>query len=86
MEVELFLDSGKKVSGITYFADTTNANFLGGADPAKIASQILSSRGPSGDNLEYLLCLEKALKTLGIRDTHIQVIADAARTMRTHQT
>ncbi len=86
MEVELFLDSGKKVSGITYFADTTNTNFLGGADAAEIASQILSSRGPSGDNLEYLLCLEKALKTLGIRDPHILDIADAARTMRADRT
>ena len=86
LEVELFLDSGKKVPGITYFANTTNTNFLGGADPTEIASQILSSRGPSGDNLEYLLCLEKALKTLGIRDPHILDIADAARTMRADQT
>tara|TARA_A100001011_G_C14233643_1_gene810003 strand:- start:720 stop:1259 length:540 start_codon:yes stop_codon:yes gene_type:complete len=79
LEVDLFLDTGKKVTGLTYFADTTNANFLGIAKPAEIAKQILSSRGPSGDNLEYLLRLEEALAALSIQDAHVQEIAHEAR-------
>ena len=79
LEVDLFLDAGKKVPGITYFADTTNEHFLGIAESGKIASQILRSRGSSGDNLDYLMRLDKSLEALGIQDTHVRDIADAAR-------
>lgn len=40
-----------------YFAPLSGPLFLGEAEPAAMAQQIMSARGPSGHNLEYLVKL-----------------------------
>jgi cation transport protein ChaC len=40
-----------------YIASENNKLWLGDASPEEIASQIMGCRGPSGHNVEYLLCL-----------------------------
>ena len=49
-----------------YIGLPENPQFLGPQDPEALARKILESRGPSGENREYLFNLEKAL--LGLSD------------------
>ena len=54
-----------------YIATESNEEFLGDAPMADIAKQIAWSRGPSGDNSEYLLQLAKAVREIGVNDDHL---------------
>jgi len=58
-----------------------NPQFLGALPPQEVAETINASIGPSGENREYLLHLERALEDLspGSHDEHI---ADLARRVR----
>ena len=65
-----------------------NPQFLGPQNPDELAAHILRSRGPSGENREYLYNLEKALQQiqtdLGVTvevDDHVSDIARRARAM-----
>lgn len=73
------VEAGGTVKGTLYVAGTDNPAFLGPADPAEIADQILASHGPSGSNREYLLELDKALREIGETDLHV---AELARILR----
>ena len=63
--------------GIVFVADSTNENFLGDAPLDAIVHQVRHSRGPSGDNAEYVLELSRALRALEAEDEHIEAIAGA---------
>lgn len=56
---------------LVYVATPDNANYLGCAPLPAIADQIVSSRGPSGANAEYVLNLAEALRSMGARDDHV---------------
>lgn len=58
-----------------------NPQFLGPQDPEKLAKKILESKGPSGENREYLFNLEKALKGLSreSEDTHVSELVRRCR-------
>jgi len=58
-------------TGLIYIADQTNAAFLGEADEQVIAQHIARSKGPSGENTEYLLKLADSLRALGAHDEHV---------------
>jgi len=58
------LDDGRRGEAITYIADPAGEHFLGPAPLADMARQIRASRGPSGPNAEYVLCLAAALRVL----------------------
>ncbi|KAH0831440.1 hypothetical protein FOPE_00579 [Fonsecaea pedrosoi] len=58
-----------------------NPQFLGALPPDEVAETINASIGPSGENREYLLHLEQALKELS-PDSHDEHIADLARRVR----
>jgi cation transport regulator ChaC len=57
--------------GLVYIATPDNPNYLGPAEAEAIARQVLSSRGPSGPNDEYVLRLADALRTIGAEDAHV---------------
>lgn len=66
---------------MVYIGMPDNPQFLGALKPADVAEKINQSRGPSGENREYLLQLEQALQTLSAEscDEHV---SDLARRVR----
>ena len=54
-----------------YIATENNEEFLGDAPMEDIARQVARSRGPSGENSEYLLRLAKAVREMGVEDDHL---------------
>ena len=72
-KLPLHLQDGRIITdGLLYRATPDNTNYLGPASVEAIAAQIASSRGPSGENLEYLLRLGEALQAMGVVDPHIE--------------
>ena len=70
---------GRSLRALTYIAPVTNANFLGEAPLDAMAEQIWLASGESGDNREYVLELDRALRSLGIVDDHVGALARALR-------
>ncbi|KAI4461389.1 cation transport protein chac-related [Holotrichia oblita] len=56
-----------------YVGTEDNILYAGEADLDSIAREIVSSKGPSGSNLEYLCTLAKSMRTIapGITDEHL---------------
>lgn len=69
-DVSIEIDSSG-VDAVTYIAPPDNHAYLGPAPLDDVARQIVSSHGPSGSNLEYLLRLAQALRDLDARDDHV---------------
>lgn len=69
---------------LVYIGMPDNPQFLGALDPQEVALTINESKGPSGENREYLLNLEHALLELSpdSRDDHITDLARRVRTMK----
>ena len=66
---------------LVYIGLPSNPQFLGPQDPQGLAAHILKSRGPSGENKEYLYMLETALLDLSAesKDRHISDLASRCR-------
>jgi cation transport regulator ChaC len=60
---------------LVYVAAPDNPDYLGPAELAEIAHQVKHAVGPSGTNLQYVLELHAALRTLGIDDPHVAELA-----------
>lgn len=67
---------------LLYVGLPTNPQFVGPQDPDALAEHIYKSRGPSGENRDYLYLLEKALLALG-EDGEDEHVSDLARRVRT---
>ncbi|KAF1959049.1 ChaC-domain-containing protein [Byssothecium circinans] len=65
--------ASKPIKCLVYIGLPENPQFLGPQDPDQLARHILRSRGPSGENREYLFQLEEALLGLSQEsgDAHI---------------
>lgn len=64
---------------VLYIANPTNDEYLGYADEAAIAAQIMRCHGPSGPNREYLFKLADALRAMGAVDEHVYLIEHHAK-------
>lgn len=66
---------------LVYIGLPDNSQFLGPQDPQALAEKIVHSRGPSGENRDYLYQLEEALKGLSEEsgDDHIFDLARRCR-------
>lgn len=62
---------GGRSRGLLYRATASNPNYLGPASLEAIAIQVEDSTGPSGSNLEYVLRLAAALRSIGAEDPHV---------------
>lgn len=66
--------AGERVDALVYLAGPHNPNYLGPASLEAIAVQVAGARGPSGDNLDYVLRLAAELRNLGVTeetDAHV---------------
>lgn len=82
LELAIRLDDARELSALTYVATPDNPNWLGPAPLPAIARQIAGCRGPSGDNLEYLLRLAAALRDEGADDPHVFALEREALALR----
>jgi cation transport regulator ChaC len=66
---------------LVYIGLPTNPQFMGPQDPQKLAEHIVASRGPSGENKDYLYELETALDELSPEsgDDHVSDLARRCR-------
>ncbi len=77
-DVELHLDGASQpVAALFYVASESNPEYLGPAPLNAIAAQIRAARGPSGSNVEYVLRLADALRTIDAHDEHVFALAEA---------
>lgn len=68
---------GDPIDVLLYIATEDNPNYLGPATVEAIAAQVKASVGPSGPNVEYVLELARALRSLGFDDAHVFELARA---------
>jgi cation transport regulator ChaC len=66
---------GDAVRALAYVALPSNPGYLGAASLAAIAAQVREARGPSGSNLDYVVRLARALRSLGVEDDHVLEVA-----------
>lgn len=68
---------------LVYIGLPSNPQFLGAQHPDALARKILASRGPSGENREYLFNLEEALLGLSPQseDEHISDLVKRCRAL-----
>lgn len=68
---------------LLYIGLPTNPNFLGVLHPRDVSAVIASSKGPSGENAEYLFMLEDALENLGLgsEDRHVRGLGARVRAL-----
>jgi len=69
---------------LVYIGLPSNPQFVGPQDPQELAEHIARSRGPSGENREYLFMLEKSLVELCpgnalVVDAHVNDLAKRCR-------
>jgi cation transport protein ChaC len=67
--------------GVVYIAPVDNFAYLGPAPVPDIARQIHRSAGPSGQNIDYLLELARALRAQGAVDDHVFELESAVRAL-----
>ena len=82
LDIDIYLINEQPVKGITWFACENNPNYLGEASPHTIARQIIGSKGPSGENIEYIYRLEESLSSINVSDPHVTQIANEVRALQ----
>ena len=73
-DVRVHFDDGH-TDAIVYVATDENPNYLGPAPMTAIADQVRRSVGPSGENVEYVLELARALREIEADDEHVFELA-----------
>jgi glutathione-specific gamma-glutamylcyclotransferase len=70
-----------------YIGLPNNPQFLGPQDPQELAEHILKSKGPSGENKEYLYMLRNALDDLSPEsgDGHVSDLAQRTAELEARQ-
>ena len=79
LQVELQLEGGLAVEGLTYRAGPDNPEYLGPASIAQMVAQIAAAKGPSGSNRQYVLALEAELARQNIDDAELSELAAELR-------
>lgn len=77
----------EQIRCLVYIGLPDNPQFLGPQDPQALAEHIVKSRGPSGENIDYLYQLEEALNGLSKEsgDEHISDLARRCREIQARQ-
>lgn len=77
----------KEIRCLVYIGMPDNPQFMGVLHPDEVAERINQSVGPSGENREYLLLLERGLRDLSAEsgDAHVTYLARRVRNMPPRQ-
>ena len=70
-------ERGAAITATTWIATSDNPFHLGPEPLAIMVAQIRAAVGPSGPNVEYVIRLADALRSLGIEDPHVDALARA---------
>jgi cation transport regulator ChaC len=84
VELEFCADGATRSAArraLAYVARSDNDHYLGPDDPDAMAWHVHRSRGPSGENAEYVLELDRALQRLGVVDPHVVDLAVRVRAL-----
>ena len=74
------------VAGLLYIATPANPYFVGPEPLEMTADVVQRSRGPSGNNVDYVLELERTLAAMGAADPEVSAIAERVRAARPRPT
>ncbi|MCQ2003065.1 gamma-glutamylcyclotransferase [Rhizobium sp. NRK18] len=78
--VPIRLDTGKKVTALTYVIDRRHEQYAGALDPRHAADTVLAATGKSGPNEAYVRNTVEHLRSIGIRDHRLErVIAEMGK-------
>jgi glutathione-specific gamma-glutamylcyclotransferase len=66
------LESGDRVRAVTYVADRLHCQYAGRLDRQAMLEHVLTGKGKSGDNAEYILETNDHLMALGVRDSDLE--------------
>ncbi len=70
-EISVETADGRDVTALLYVATEDNPSFSGPTPLEEIAEIVRVARGPSGTNVEYVLRLAEALRSIGADDPHV---------------
>ncbi|VVT34983.1 gamma-glutamylcyclotransferase [Hoeflea sp. EC-HK425] len=73
------LDDGRDVRALTYVVDRGHTQYGGALSVKDALSQVSGAVGQSGPNEDYVINTVDHLRTLRIRDQHLEAVADALR-------
>lgn len=69
--IDIHLSGGRIVKGFVYIGDRNSDVFLGPTPIAQLAEHIFYSKGPSGENAEYVYQMANALREHEVEDEHV---------------
>lgn len=74
------LDSGLDVTAVTYVVDRSHDQYAGALSVDDASGRVSGAVGQSGPNEDYVINTADHLRTLGIRDHHLEAIAARVKT------
>jgi cation transport protein ChaC len=83
-EININFDNGRSVKGLIYIGDQASSVYLGPTPVEQLSEHIFRSRGPSGENSEYVFKMAEALKQHNVEDEHIFAIEKHLLTLLIH--
>jgi len=69
--IDIHLSSGRVVKGLIYIGDESSDVYLGPTPVQQLATHIFNSKGPSGENAEYVYLMANALREHNVVDEHV---------------
>jgi len=93
LSVDIGLTAGEQagrvtetVAGLLYVATPANPYFVG-PEPLEVTADVVRrSRGPSGNNVDYVLELDRTLAAMGAADPEVSALAERVRVARPRPT
>jgi len=82
-ELPLTLQTGDRVTGVSYVVDRAHAQYAGALHADEAAAQVRGAVGHSGPNEDYVVNTVEHLRALGIRDHWLEDVADKVRRRET---
>jgi len=77
--VPVTLESGERVSALTYVADRLHLQYAGRLERAAMLAIVRAGRGQSGDNAAYVTETQDHLAAIGVRDSELEWLAERLR-------